>query len=130
EPRLNQSYDKHAWEELIDLVEQTGVAVYKYYHRAPVLAFIYSIPLLEIQSIPRAFEGNGPLLCKWAKLEALHWKPQLPLASHLQLPTRICIPSLWVQQGVFNPYLGQQYLQIYGVPSSVNAAIYPYGQSH
>ncbi|KAF9622114.1 hypothetical protein IFM89_029398 [Coptis chinensis] len=35
-----------------------------------------------------------------------------------------------VQQGVINPYLGQQYLQIYGVPSSVNAAIYPYGQSH
>ncbi|KAF9593823.1 hypothetical protein IFM89_025532, partial [Coptis chinensis] len=35
-----------------------------------------------------------------------------------------------VQQGVINPYLGQQYLQIYGVPSSLNAAIYPYGQSH
>ncbi|KAF9605604.1 hypothetical protein IFM89_017947 [Coptis chinensis] len=28
-----------------------------------------------------AFEGNNPLLCKWAKLEALHWMPQLSPAT-------------------------------------------------
>lgn len=29
---------------------------------------------------------------------------------------------------MYNPYAGQQYLQIYGVPGGVNTAIYPYGQ--
>ena len=31
-------------------------------------------------------------------------------------------------QGGYNPYTGQHYLQIYGVPGSVNTSIYPYGQ--
>nr|XP_016439333.1 PREDICTED: RNA-binding protein 38-like isoform X1 [Nicotiana tabacum] len=31
-------------------------------------------------------------------------------------------------QGVYNPYGGQQYLPIYGVPGSVNTTMYPYGQ--
>jgi hypothetical protein len=31
-------------------------------------------------------------------------------------------------QGVYNPYAGQQYYQIYGVPGAVNTAVYPYGQ--
>lgn len=31
-------------------------------------------------------------------------------------------------QGVYNPYAGQQYLQIYGVPGTVNPAMYPYSQ--
>lgn len=31
-------------------------------------------------------------------------------------------------QGVYNPYAGQHYLQIYGVPGTVNTAVYPYGQ--
>ncbi|KAG5613648.1 hypothetical protein H5410_024929 [Solanum commersonii] len=31
-------------------------------------------------------------------------------------------------QGVYNPYGGQQYLPIYGVPGTVNATMYPYGQ--
>lgn len=29
---------------------------------------------------------------------------------------------------MYNPYMGQQYVQIYGVPGAVNNAIYPYGQ--
>lgn len=29
---------------------------------------------------------------------------------------------------MYNPYVGQQYLQIYGVPGGANTAIYPYGQ--
>lgn len=29
-------------------------------------------------------------------------------------------------QGVYNPYAGQQYVQMYGVPGTVNAAMYPY----
>ncbi|KAK1554982.1 hypothetical protein Q3G72_020014 [Acer saccharum] len=37
-------------------------------------------------------------------------------------------PEYVYQQGVYNPYAGQQYLQIYGVPGTVNTAIYPYGQ--
>ncbi|CAL5430732.1 unnamed protein product [Camellia sinensis] len=31
-------------------------------------------------------------------------------------------------QGVYNPRMGQHYLQIYGVPSTVNTNIVPYGQ--
>nr|GEW60794.1 RNA-binding protein 24-B-like [Tanacetum cinerariifolium] len=30
--------------------------------------------------------------------------------------------------GIYNLYAGQQYLQIYGVPGTVNAQIYPYNQ--
>ncbi|XP_031270201.1 RNA-binding protein 38 [Pistacia vera] len=37
-------------------------------------------------------------------------------------------PEYVYPQGVYNPYMGQQYLQIYGVPGTVNTAIYPYGQ--
>ncbi|XP_077210449.1 RNA-binding (RRM/RBD/RNP motifs) family protein isoform X2 [Tasmannia lanceolata] len=31
-------------------------------------------------------------------------------------------------QNVYSPYLGQQYVQIYGVPGTVNTAMYPFGQ--
>ncbi|KAJ4962914.1 hypothetical protein NE237_022853 [Protea cynaroides] len=37
-------------------------------------------------------------------------------------------PEYAYQQGVYNPYMGQQYLQIYGVPGQANTAIYPFGQ--
>ncbi|GAV65828.1 RRM_1 domain-containing protein, partial [Cephalotus follicularis] len=37
-------------------------------------------------------------------------------------------PEYVYPQGVYNPYTGQQYLQIYGVPGAVNAAMHPYGQ--
>lgn len=37
-------------------------------------------------------------------------------------------PEYGYPQGVYNPYTGQQYLQIYGVPGTVNSAMYPYGQ--
>ncbi|KAM7257406.1 hypothetical protein ACFE04_008901 [Oxalis oulophora] len=37
-------------------------------------------------------------------------------------------PEYVYPQGVYNPYAGQQYLQIYGVPGGVNPAVYPYGQ--
>ncbi|PPD85494.1 hypothetical protein GOBAR_DD17574 [Gossypium barbadense] len=33
-----------------------------------------------------------------------------------------------LEQGAYNPYVAQQYLQIYGVPGAVNPVIYPYGQ--
>lgn len=38
------------------------------------------------------------------------------------------LPVLIQLWGVFNPYAGQHYLQIYGVPGTVNTPIYPYGQ--
>lgn len=31
-------------------------------------------------------------------------------------------------QNIYSPYMGQQYLQIYGVPGTVNSTVYPYGQ--
>ncbi|XXG64369.1 hypothetical protein AAC387_Pa05g2342 [Persea americana] len=37
-------------------------------------------------------------------------------------------PEFAYPQNVYNPYMGQQYLQIYGVPGTVNTAIYPFGQ--
>ncbi|KAL6279108.1 hypothetical protein ACE6H2_015989 [Prunus campanulata] len=37
-------------------------------------------------------------------------------------------PEYTYSQGVYNHYAGQQYLQMYGVPGTVNAALYPYGQ--
>ncbi|XP_043708534.1 RNA-binding protein 24-A [Telopea speciosissima] len=37
-------------------------------------------------------------------------------------------PEYVYPQGVYNPYMGQQYLQIYGVPGAVNPAVYPFGQ--
>ncbi|XP_059460793.1 uncharacterized protein LOC132189953 [Corylus avellana] len=37
-------------------------------------------------------------------------------------------PEYVYPQGVYNPYAGQQYYQIYGVPGTVNTAVYPYGQ--
>lgn len=35
---------------------------------------------------------------------------------------------VYPQQGVYNPYAGQQYVQIYGVPGTVNPAVYPFVQ--
>uniref|UniRef100_A0A2P2KPG4 RRM domain-containing protein n=1 Tax=Rhizophora mucronata TaxID=61149 RepID=A0A2P2KPG4_RHIMU len=37
-------------------------------------------------------------------------------------------PEYVYPQGVYNPYAGQQYLQIYGMPGAVSPTIYPYGQ--
>ncbi|EXB56267.1 RNA-binding protein 24 [Morus notabilis] len=37
-------------------------------------------------------------------------------------------PDYVYPQGGYNPYTGQQYLQIYGLPGTVNTAMYPYGQ--
>ncbi|KAF5455585.1 hypothetical protein F2P56_025145 [Juglans regia] len=37
-------------------------------------------------------------------------------------------PEYVYPQGVYNPYAGQHYLQIYGVPGTVNTGVYPYGQ--
>ncbi|XP_012464010.1 uncharacterized protein LOC105783223 isoform X2 [Gossypium raimondii] len=37
-------------------------------------------------------------------------------------------PEYVYPQGAYNPYVAQQYLQIYGVPGAVNPVIYPYGQ--
>ncbi|CAK9163758.1 unnamed protein product [Ilex paraguariensis] len=37
-------------------------------------------------------------------------------------------PEYLYPQGVYNPYASQQYLHIYGVPGTVNTAIYPYSQ--
>ncbi|CAL5428800.1 unnamed protein product [Camellia sinensis] len=37
-------------------------------------------------------------------------------------------PEYAYPQGVYNPYMGQHYLQIYGVPGTVNTNIVPYGQ--
>ncbi|KAJ6793256.1 putative RNA-binding protein ARP1 [Iris pallida] len=37
-------------------------------------------------------------------------------------------PEYVYPQNAYNPYMGQQYVQIYGVPGSVNTAAYQYGQ--
>ncbi|RYR06023.1 hypothetical protein Ahy_B06g085831 isoform C [Arachis hypogaea] len=37
-------------------------------------------------------------------------------------------PEYVYPQSMYNPYMGQHYLQIYGVPGAVNTTIYPYGQ--
>ncbi|KAK9164768.1 hypothetical protein Syun_005670 [Stephania yunnanensis] len=37
-------------------------------------------------------------------------------------------PEYIYPQGVYNPYASQQYLQIYGVPGTINSPVYPYGQ--
>ncbi|KAF8406748.1 hypothetical protein HHK36_008840 [Tetracentron sinense] len=37
-------------------------------------------------------------------------------------------PEYVYPQGIYSPYAGQQYLQMYGVPGTANTAIYPYGQ--
>ncbi|KAK9756627.1 hypothetical protein RND81_01G110300 [Saponaria officinalis] len=37
-------------------------------------------------------------------------------------------PEYAYPQGLYSPYLGQQYLQLYGVPGTPNAPLYPYGQ--
>ncbi|KAF1865591.1 hypothetical protein Lal_00004967 [Lupinus albus] len=37
-------------------------------------------------------------------------------------------PEYIYPQSVYNPYMGQHYLQIYGVPGAVNTTVYPYGQ--
>ncbi|KAL8130703.1 hypothetical protein V2J09_019858 [Rumex salicifolius] len=37
-------------------------------------------------------------------------------------------PEYSYTQGPYNPYLSQQYLQLYGVPGSGSTALYPYGQ--
>ncbi|KAK9129165.1 hypothetical protein Sjap_009652 [Stephania japonica] len=36
-------------------------------------------------------------------------------------------PEYIYPQGVYNPYASQQYLQIYGVPGTINSPVYPYG---
>ncbi|BBH08126.1 RNA-binding family protein with RRM/RBD/RNP motifs [Prunus dulcis] len=37
-------------------------------------------------------------------------------------------PEYVYPQGAYSPYMNQQYLQIYGVPGTVNPGAYPYGQ--
>ncbi|XP_058070186.1 uncharacterized protein LOC131219189 [Magnolia sinica] len=37
-------------------------------------------------------------------------------------------PEYVYPQNVYGPYMGQQYIQIYGVPGTVNTAVYPFGQ--
>ncbi|KAE8680343.1 RNA-binding protein 24 [Hibiscus syriacus] len=37
-------------------------------------------------------------------------------------------PEYVYPQGAYDPYMAQQYLQIYGVPEAANPAVYPYGQ--
>ncbi|XP_058073383.1 uncharacterized protein LOC131222357 isoform X2 [Magnolia sinica] len=37
-------------------------------------------------------------------------------------------PEYVYPQNVYSPYMGQQYLQIYGIPGTVNTAVYPFGQ--
>lgn len=37
-------------------------------------------------------------------------------------------PEYTYAQGVYNPYLAQQYLQLYGIPGSPGTPVYPYGQ--
>lgn len=37
-------------------------------------------------------------------------------------------PEYTYAQGVYNPYLAQQYLQLYGVPGSPGTPVYPYAQ--
>ncbi|KAH9616719.1 hypothetical protein KSS87_006057, partial [Heliosperma pusillum] len=37
-------------------------------------------------------------------------------------------PEYAYTQGLYNSYAGQQYLQLYGVPGTQNASVYPYGQ--
>lgn len=47
------------------------------------------------------------------------------LSCPWSLSFSLCVLFL---QGVYNPYLGQQYLQLYGVPGTPGAPVYPYGQ--
>lgn len=44
----------------------------------------------------------------------------------LKLAIIFCLSNF--QQGVYSPYMNQQYLQMYGVPGTVNPGVYPYGQ--
>ncbi|KAK1266706.1 hypothetical protein QJS04_geneDACA014514 [Acorus gramineus] len=37
-------------------------------------------------------------------------------------------PEYLYPQNVYNPYMGQQYLQVYGAPGSVSPGVYPLGQ--
>ncbi|KAK1288719.1 hypothetical protein QJS10_CPB19g00950 [Acorus calamus] len=37
-------------------------------------------------------------------------------------------PEYAYPQNVYNPYMGQQYLQVYGAPGSVSPGVYPLGQ--
>ncbi|XP_021839321.1 uncharacterized protein [Spinacia oleracea] len=37
-------------------------------------------------------------------------------------------PEYPYTQGLYNPYMGQQYLQLYGVPGTPGGPMYPYGQ--
>ncbi|KAL2895256.1 putative RNA-binding protein ARP1 [Bienertia sinuspersici] len=37
-------------------------------------------------------------------------------------------PEYAYAQGLYNPYMGQQYLQLYGVPGTPGAPVYPYAQ--
>ncbi|GMP93726.1 hypothetical protein CsSME_00043439 [Camellia sinensis var. sinensis] len=39
-----------------------------------------------------------------------------------------CVRYITMAGEVYNPHMGQHYLQIYGVPSTVNTNIVPYGQ--
>ncbi|CAL5411359.1 unnamed protein product [Camellia sinensis] len=64
-------------------------------------------------------------------------KPNLVFQSGMinQNQTKLCVSIKWEDSylmlgssGVYNPHMGQHYLQIYGVPSTVNTNIVPYGQ--
>ncbi|XP_073002729.1 uncharacterized protein [Typha latifolia] len=37
-------------------------------------------------------------------------------------------PEYIYQQNVYNPYTGQQYVQVYGLPGTLNTAVLPYGE--
>ncbi|KAA8514710.1 hypothetical protein F0562_017889 [Nyssa sinensis] len=58
----------------------------------------------------------------------INWAFKLIILLHLSFMYATYGPEYIYPQGVYNPYVGQQYLQIYGVPGALGTAMYPYSQ--
>lgn len=51
------------------------------------------------------------------------------LESHIELSDMSLFTSSSILQGVYNPYMAQHYLQMYGAPSADSSDVYSFGQS-
>ncbi|KAI3745579.1 hypothetical protein L6452_07979 [Arctium lappa] len=91
----------------------------------------HSLPFGHIRS-PTPFAGGmpavrGPYFGNYGYQQPVpfSYQPGLAYPSYTYATYG---PEYIYPQGMYNPYVGQQYLQIYGVPGAVNTQVYPYNQ--
>ncbi|CAL5402519.1 unnamed protein product [Camellia sinensis] len=90
----------------------------------------FEIPYFVVSGIQTKVEWIKPNLVHYLKIIEKSGYQALPCVRYITMAGEYASfgPEYAYPQGVYNPHMGQHYLQIYGVPSTVNTNIVPYGQ--